>query len=443
VWLLTQRAEQFSAYFSKFGKVTEAQIMKDRENSKPRGFGFIMFDSEDAVERVLAKIKEHKLLDKWVECKKATPKPAPPAKPSASPMVPQRGNVCASDHLLQFPHYAPRSYQQAQAPATATASMASNPANYYDQFYAYQQRSMAPKYMDASYPSGRMDGGTGYPNPYPGTSGYGPNYMQNYPYGGNTSYANMSTSDFFISTDFSRYQQEQRDQLGYPGYGAASGYRMSYHDQRSYQPDPRVYDPTQPPPMPYPAPEPAPYPQSTQYLDDSYAMPKQSPYGYGYGYPSAYPNQLQLTKSATAPVSSMDSGMASDMGTAAAPKPYNYQPMDGRNPYYGVLSRETGPPVLSEPRPSAGSNAGPSAGLSAGPSAGVSAGISAGMSAGMSAGAAGNPSLTLESEGKERKIENYNSNAFNQALGLNFQDPVKDNEAEDYALNGTSFAYSP
>lgn len=70
--------EQITEYFGKYGKVVECQIMKDRENGKPRGFGFVTFDNEEAVEKVLANLKEHKLMDKWVECKKATPKAAPP-----------------------------------------------------------------------------------------------------------------------------------------------------------------------------------------------------------------------------------------------------------------------------------------------------------------------------------------------------------------------------
>ena len=58
--------------------------MKDRDSGKSRGFGFVSFDTEEAVEQVLLKLKEHKLLDKWVECKKATPsaKPVAPKSPS-------------------------------------------------------------------------------------------------------------------------------------------------------------------------------------------------------------------------------------------------------------------------------------------------------------------------------------------------------------------------
>ncbi len=71
--------------------------MKDRETGKSRGFGFVTFDTEEAVEKVLANIKEHKLLDKWVECKKATPtKPNPPraTAPSASHMPRSATAVC-------------------------------------------------------------------------------------------------------------------------------------------------------------------------------------------------------------------------------------------------------------------------------------------------------------------------------------------------------------
>jgi RNA recognition motif-containing protein len=63
--------------------------MKDRDNGKPRGFGFVTFETEEAVDKVLANLKEHKLMDKWVECKKATPK-ATPSKPPMSQMPPKR-----------------------------------------------------------------------------------------------------------------------------------------------------------------------------------------------------------------------------------------------------------------------------------------------------------------------------------------------------------------
>jgi len=65
--------ENFAKYFSKYGTVLHSQIIKDRDTNKSRGFGFVTFDSEEAVENVIRNLKEHKLMGKWVECKKATP----------------------------------------------------------------------------------------------------------------------------------------------------------------------------------------------------------------------------------------------------------------------------------------------------------------------------------------------------------------------------------
>jgi RNA recognition motif-containing protein len=59
-------------YFQKYGNVTECNLMLDKETGKSRGFGFVTFDTEDAVEQVLAHAKEHILLGKWMDCKKAT-----------------------------------------------------------------------------------------------------------------------------------------------------------------------------------------------------------------------------------------------------------------------------------------------------------------------------------------------------------------------------------
>jgi len=70
--------EEFQAYFSKFGKVTESMIMLDRDSGRPRGFGFVTFDDEDTADKVVVS-GSHSLRNKPVECKKAVPKAeAPP-----------------------------------------------------------------------------------------------------------------------------------------------------------------------------------------------------------------------------------------------------------------------------------------------------------------------------------------------------------------------------
>lgn len=45
--------DDFQKYFERFGNVISAEVMFNRETQKSRGFGFIVFDTEEAVDRVL------------------------------------------------------------------------------------------------------------------------------------------------------------------------------------------------------------------------------------------------------------------------------------------------------------------------------------------------------------------------------------------------------
>ncbi|XP_076938059.1 uncharacterized protein LOC143606035 isoform X1 [Bidens hawaiensis] len=68
----------FKRYFEQFGTVTDAVVMYDHNTQRPRGFGFITFDSEDAVDNVLLKTF-HELNGKMVEVKRAVPKEQSPS----------------------------------------------------------------------------------------------------------------------------------------------------------------------------------------------------------------------------------------------------------------------------------------------------------------------------------------------------------------------------
>ncbi|KDP40375.1 hypothetical protein JCGZ_02373 [Jatropha curcas] len=73
----------FRQYFESYGHVTDVVIMYDQNTQRPRGFGFISFDSEDAVDHVLHKTF-HDLNGKQVEVKRALPKDANPGGGSRS-----------------------------------------------------------------------------------------------------------------------------------------------------------------------------------------------------------------------------------------------------------------------------------------------------------------------------------------------------------------------
>ncbi|KAG8370830.1 hypothetical protein BUALT_Bualt13G0024200 [Buddleja alternifolia] len=71
----TLTEDEFKEYFQDYGYVTDVVIMFDPSTGRPRGFGFITFTTEDAVDRVLEKTF-HELNGKHVEVKQALPKNA-------------------------------------------------------------------------------------------------------------------------------------------------------------------------------------------------------------------------------------------------------------------------------------------------------------------------------------------------------------------------------
>lgn len=65
--------EDFKVYFEKFGRITDVVVMYDSATHRPRGFGFITFESEASVEHVMQH-PFHALNNKAVEVKRAVPK---------------------------------------------------------------------------------------------------------------------------------------------------------------------------------------------------------------------------------------------------------------------------------------------------------------------------------------------------------------------------------
>ncbi|XP_051133843.1 heterogeneous nuclear ribonucleoprotein 1-like isoform X2 [Andrographis paniculata] len=81
----TVTESDFRSYFEQFGTITDVVVMYDHNTQRPRGFGFITYDSEDAVDRVLHNTF-HELNGKLVEVKRAVPKELSPG-PARSPLA--------------------------------------------------------------------------------------------------------------------------------------------------------------------------------------------------------------------------------------------------------------------------------------------------------------------------------------------------------------------
>ncbi|XP_019437884.1 PREDICTED: heterogeneous nuclear ribonucleoprotein 1-like [Lupinus angustifolius] len=65
--------EEFRRYFERFGRITDVVVMQDSVTHRPRGFGFITFDSEKSVENAVVQ-SFHDLNGRQVEVKRAVPK---------------------------------------------------------------------------------------------------------------------------------------------------------------------------------------------------------------------------------------------------------------------------------------------------------------------------------------------------------------------------------
>lgn len=64
--------DMFREYFSRYGPVKDAVVMVDRTTNRSRGFGFVSFENEDSVDKCIS--GDNRILDKWVEVKRAEPK---------------------------------------------------------------------------------------------------------------------------------------------------------------------------------------------------------------------------------------------------------------------------------------------------------------------------------------------------------------------------------
>ncbi|KAJ7963694.1 heterogeneous nuclear ribonucleoprotein 1 [Quillaja saponaria] len=81
----TVTESDFKKYFDQFGTITDVVVMYDHNTHRPRGFGFITYVSEEAVDRVLYKTF-HELNGKMVEVKRAVPKELSPGS-NRSPLI--------------------------------------------------------------------------------------------------------------------------------------------------------------------------------------------------------------------------------------------------------------------------------------------------------------------------------------------------------------------
>ncbi|KAL2346505.1 hypothetical protein Fmac_000505 [Flemingia macrophylla] len=103
--------EEFKKYFERFGRITDVVVMQDSVTHRPRGFGFITFDSEESVQNVMVK-SFHDLNGRQVEVKRAVPKEGNQGYDGFSKLR----NKSERGALKGFPPYSPRNMLPGYAP---------------------------------------------------------------------------------------------------------------------------------------------------------------------------------------------------------------------------------------------------------------------------------------------------------------------------------------
>ncbi|KAI7737845.1 hypothetical protein M8C21_006854 [Ambrosia artemisiifolia] len=83
----------FKNYFDQFGTITDVVVMYDHNTQRPRGFGFITYESEESVDKALLQTF-HELNGKMVEVKRAVP------KESSSSPSPNRNQISGFNYGL-------------------------------------------------------------------------------------------------------------------------------------------------------------------------------------------------------------------------------------------------------------------------------------------------------------------------------------------------------
>ncbi|KAL0341879.1 UNVERIFIED_CONTAM: Heterogeneous nuclear ribonucleoprotein 1 [Sesamum calycinum] len=148
---LSLNEDDLREYFSSYGNIWEHQIMLDHKTGRSRGFGFVTFENEDAVEKIFSDGRMHELGGKQVEIKRAEPKRS------------------------GFDHSSESRLRRGGSSSKASGSFAGGSEGFGGGFYAgyggygYGYGFGGPMYSGGAYGGG----GFGAPVGYGGAAGYG------------------------------------------------------------------------------------------------------------------------------------------------------------------------------------------------------------------------------------------------------------------------------
>ncbi|CCD22772.1 uncharacterized protein NDAI_0A06170 [Naumovozyma dairenensis CBS 421] len=173
------RPKEFEEFFAQWGTIIDAQLMLDKDTGRSRGFGFITYDSGEAVDRVCQN-KYIQFKDKQIEIKRAAPRHN--QRNNSYGNGGRGGSRSYNNNPMSQPPQQQMYQNQMMAAAAGMNPMYDPQAmnDYYQQMQAYYQQVQQQTGMDYSqmYQQAGQPGQPTMPMPMPMPMGGAP------PYGG-------------------------------------------------------------------------------------------------------------------------------------------------------------------------------------------------------------------------------------------------------------------
>ncbi|KAF1963690.1 RNA-binding domain-containing protein [Byssothecium circinans] len=251
--------QDFKNFFKSFGRVVDATLMMDKDTGRPRGFGFVTFDGDAAVDACLAGPLQ--ILGKPIEVKRAQPRGNMREEEDNKKFGRNKfGNRDNSNNNAGYDAGQNNSNQQANGNPQMTPAMLAQYWQRMQQYFRQAQQSLAAGVMDnpmGGMPAGMnpammgMMGGMnpgGGPGPMGGApmnpmmaaqfanmQGYGgdPNMMGGGG-GNNSNRPNMFNPQDQLAFEQQKYEQQQQRRMqqsaGYQGAGGPTSWEGMYDE---------------------------------------------------------------------------------------------------------------------------------------------------------------------------------------------------------------------
>jgi len=85
--------EELSALFEQYGEVKSVKILKDMDDQKPKGFGFVLMSSSYEGQKAILRLNKRKINDRSLSVQEARPKPGEEPEKKERVLRPRRNRT--------------------------------------------------------------------------------------------------------------------------------------------------------------------------------------------------------------------------------------------------------------------------------------------------------------------------------------------------------------